>query len=78
MDYAKMLWKNSIPLKEKLFTWLVMRDRYQSPFVQQTLKMKGFSEKWCEWVHNFISGGSVAIKVNDNIGHYFKTKKGLR
>jgi len=23
-------------------------------------------------------GGSVGIKVNDNIGHYFQTKKGLR
>ena len=29
-------------------------------------------------VHSFISGGSVAIKVNDDIGHYFQTKKGLR
>jgi hypothetical protein len=25
-----------------------------------------------------VSGGSVAIKVNDDIGHYFQTKKGLR
>ena len=24
------------------------------------------------------SGGSVAIKVNDDVGHYFQTKKGLR
>ena len=28
--------------------------------------------------HNFVSGGSVAIKVNDDAGHYFQTKKGLR
>jgi hypothetical protein len=25
-----------------------------------------------------VSGGSVTIKVNDNIGHYFQTLKGLR
>jgi hypothetical protein len=25
-----------------------------------------------------VSGGSVAIKVNDDTGHYFRTKKGLR
>jgi hypothetical protein len=25
-----------------------------------------------------VSSGSVAIKVNDDIGHYFQTKKGLR
>ena len=29
-------------------------------------------------IHSFVSGGSVAIKVNDDIGHYFQTKKGLR
>ena len=40
--------------------------------------MKGFSPKWCKWVENFITGGSVAIKVNDDIDHYFQTKKGLR
>jgi len=42
------------------------------------LRMKGFSPKWCRWVENFISGGSVSIKVNDDIGHYFQTKKGIR
>ena len=26
----------------------------------------------------FVSGGSVAVKVNDDIGRYFQTKKGLR
>ena len=29
-------------------------------------------------IHSFVSGGSVAIKVNDDVGHYFQTKKGLR
>ena len=40
--------------------------------------MKDFSETWCAWVHNFVTGVSVAIKVNDDTGHYFTTKKGLR
>ena len=26
----------------------------------------------------FVKGGSVGIRVNDDIGHYFQTKKGLR
>ncbi|WVZ90234.1 hypothetical protein U9M48_036551 [Paspalum notatum var. saurae] len=26
----------------------------------------------------FISGGSVAVNVNDDVGHYFQTKKGFR
>ena len=38
---------------------------------------KGFSPKWIEWVKTFISGGSVAINVNDEAGPFFQTKKGL-
>ena len=40
--------------------------------------MKGFSHKWRQWIQDFGTGGSVAIKVNDDVGHYFQTKKGLR
>jgi len=28
-------------------------------------------------VKTFISGGSVAINVNDNVNHFFQTRKGL-
>jgi hypothetical protein len=40
--------------------------------------MKGFSPKWINWVKTFISGGSVAINVNDDVGHFFQIRKGLR
>jgi hypothetical protein len=40
--------------------------------------MKGFSPMWRALINNFVSGGSVAIKVNDDIGHYFQTRKGPR
>ena len=40
--------------------------------------MKGFDPLWCKWIDNFVRDGSVAIRVNDDIGHYFQTKKGLR
>nr|XP_045089534.1 uncharacterized protein LOC123497248 [Aegilops tauschii subsp. strangulata] len=53
-------------------------DKVKWPFLQQTLRMKGFSAEWRAMIHSFVSGGSVAIKVNDDIGHYFQTKKGLR
>jgi hypothetical protein len=29
-------------------------------------------------VQQFVQGGSVGVKVNDDIGNYFQTKKGLR
>jgi hypothetical protein len=40
--------------------------------------MKGFDPKWCTWIQKFIEKGSVGIRVNNDIGHYFQTKKGLR
>ena len=53
-------------------------DKVNWFFLQQTLRMKGFSEEWRVLIHNFVTGGSVAITVNDDVGHYFKTEKGLR
>jgi hypothetical protein len=53
-------------------------DKVKWSFVQQTLRMKGFSPKWCEWIASFIQGGHVGIKVNDQIGNNFQTYKGLR
>src|SRR6266498_1202020 len=40
--------------------------------------MKGFSPEWISWIKSFISGASIVVNVNNNIGHYFQTKKGLR
>jgi hypothetical protein len=53
-------------------------DKVKWSFLQQTLRMKGFSPKWCRWVQGMVSGGSVGIKVNDEIGPCFQTKRGLR
>lgn len=40
--------------------------------------MNGFSPKWYEWIRNIVSGGHVSVKVNDDIGPFFCTHKGLR
>jgi hypothetical protein len=39
--------------------------------------MKGFDPKWCKWIQEFISRGSVGIRVNEDTGHYFQTRKGM-
>ena len=53
-------------------------DKVRWPFLCQTLRMKGFSPKWIQRVQTFVSGNSVAINVNDEVGHFFQTKKRLR
>jgi retron-type reverse transcriptase len=53
-------------------------DKVNWSFLQQALRMKGFDDRWCVWIHNFVSRGSVGIRVNEDIGHYFQTHKGLR
>jgi hypothetical protein len=40
--------------------------------------MKGFSETWCQWIEVMTQNGHVGIKINDQIGENFQTKKGLR
>jgi len=53
-------------------------DKVRWDFLLQTLRMKGFAPKWIQWIKSFISGGSVAINVNDEVGPFFQTRKGLR
>ena len=53
-------------------------DKVKWPFLQQALRMKGFAQEWCNWIMQFVQGESVGVRVNDDIGHYFQTKKGLR
>jgi hypothetical protein len=48
-------------------------DKVKWSFLQQTLRMQGFSAEWCSLIDSFVSGGSVAIKVNDDVGKYFQT-----
>uniref|UniRef100_M8CAY7 Peptide N-acetyl-beta-D-glucosaminyl asparaginase amidase A N-terminal domain-containing protein n=1 Tax=Aegilops tauschii TaxID=37682 RepID=M8CAY7_AEGTA len=45
---------------------------------EATFRMKGFSAEWHALIHSFVFGGSVSIKVNDDVVRYFQTKKGLR
>ena len=53
-------------------------DKLKWPFIQQVLGMKRFSPIWFEWISKVMCRGSVALKVNDNISHYFQTRKGVR
>jgi hypothetical protein len=53
-------------------------DKVKWPFLQHVLRMKGFSPKWASWIQQVTSKGFVGIKVNDSVGRYSQTKKGVR
>ncbi|WVZ53557.1 LOW QUALITY PROTEIN: hypothetical protein U9M48_004480 [Paspalum notatum var. saurae] len=53
-------------------------DKVHWDFLQQTLRMKGFSATWCNWIKPFVQGENVAVNVNGQNGSYFLTRKGLR
>jgi hypothetical protein len=53
-------------------------DKVNWSFWQQVLRMNGFDPLWCQWIQQFVSRGSVGVRVNDSIGQYFQTHKGLR
>jgi sugar phosphate isomerase/epimerase len=46
-------------------------DNVKAPFLQEASHMKGFVPLWCKLVERFVKEGSVEIKVDYDIGHYF-------
>jgi hypothetical protein len=42
------------------------------------LRMMGFDEKWCGWIEEVVTGGTVSVKLNDQLGPYFSNHKGVR
>jgi hypothetical protein len=53
-------------------------DKVKWSFLQQMLRTKGFSPEWCALTNDFVSGGSVVNRVNDDTGRYFPARKDLR
>jgi hypothetical protein len=47
-------------------------------FLQQVLRMRGFPRLWCQWIEKVVTKASVCVQVNDDLGHFFQTGKGLR
>jgi hypothetical protein len=37
-----------------------------------------FCHKWCRWIEQVVSGGTVSVKLNERIGPYIKSFKGVQ
>jgi hypothetical protein len=42
------------------------------------LEIKGFPVAFNNWIKHVVIGGSINVFVNDLVGPYFKTRKGLQ
>uniref|UniRef100_A0A453KRB4 Reverse transcriptase domain-containing protein n=1 Tax=Aegilops tauschii subsp. strangulata TaxID=200361 RepID=A0A453KRB4_AEGTS len=40
--------------------------------------MRGFNEKWCGWIGQILRNGIVSVKINNTLGPYFQSSKGVR
>jgi hypothetical protein len=38
-------------------------DKVKWSFLQQALRMKGFTPKWCDWTSHFIQGGVLELRL---------------
>src|SRR4051812_17454068 len=47
-------------------------------FSPTSIENERLHTKYYQWIKDFVQGGSVGIRVNDDIGHNFQTRKGLR
>jgi hypothetical protein len=53
-------------------------DKVNWNFLLQCLNKSGFSETWCEWIRMVLHNGTVSVKLNNEIGPYFTSHKGVR
>jgi hypothetical protein len=44
----------------------------------ECLNARGFYSKWCKWIEQVVYGGTVSVKLNDNVGPYIKSYKWVR
>jgi hypothetical protein len=42
------------------------------------MRQRGFCETWCNWIKRVVNSGTLSVKVNDSMGSYFKSGKGVR
>jgi hypothetical protein len=44
----------------------------------ECMEKSGFHDKWCVWIKQVVSGGTVSVKVNNKIEKYIKSYNGVR
>jgi hypothetical protein len=53
-------------------------DKVLWGFLMHCLEIRGFSPIWCAWIKSVLENGSVSVKMNNDVGPYFMSHKGVR
>jgi hypothetical protein len=53
-------------------------DKMNWEFLLECLKIRGFNELWCSWVKQSLFEGTVSVQINNEMGPYFQSAKGVR
>jgi len=53
-------------------------DKVKWKFLFECLVARGFDHKWCHWIEKVVSRGTVSVKLNNLVGPYIKSFKGVR
>ena len=53
-------------------------DKVNWDFLLECHRMRGFDPKWCSWVEQILRNSTVSIKLNNCVGPYFQSGKGVR
>ena len=53
-------------------------DKVNWEFLLDCHVKHGFTTKWCGWVSQILKNGIVSVKINDEIGPYIQSAKGVR
>jgi hypothetical protein len=53
-------------------------DKVNWNFLLDSCRQKGFSDKWILWIKEAVTKGTLSVKINDKVGPYFGSFKGVR
>jgi hypothetical protein len=53
-------------------------DKVSWEFLLECHKLRGFSDTWCKWIRQILYNGTMSIKLNNSVGPYFQSAKGVR
>lgn len=67
--------KNGLILK---FDFEKAYDKISWVFLRKSFEQRGFSKKWCDWIWEVMTSGTLSVRVNDSLGSYIMCRKGVR